>query len=468
MQSKPVPVIKGLPIIGIARSFVKNPATYLVEQVDERDIVFFRLFGIPVFMVSAPDLVHDVLVTNYRAYRKSDRATAVLRRFIGEGLVTYQDFEEHRQQRRLAQPAFHMHRVAAYAGVMVDYADQMTREWQPGETRDISEEMMKLTMFIVSKTLFDVDKRTMMGTAAAVGSAVDEMQALTNETLNAFILWPEWVPTPNNRRTKVARAVLDRTIDAIIAERRAGDGSVRDTGDLISMYLLSEYEDGSRMPEERIRDEMVTLFTAGHETTSNLLTWTFYLLSQNPEVEATLHAELDTVLNGRLPTFEDLPRLPYTEMVIKETLRLYPPAWALVGRQAIADTMLGDYRIPRNSLVFISPLVTQRLSAYYPDPERFEPERFTPEREAALPKFAYIPFGGGPRICIGNSFALMEARLLLATIAQRYRLELARGLPVELNARVTLSPRGGMRMRLAARDTAVAAPQMPGMMDMAR
>lgn len=457
MSAKPVPEIKGMPFIGIARSFIEDPADYLVEQVAERDIVFFRLFGMPVFTISDPDLIHEVLVSNYRAYRKSDRTTDVLRRFIGEGLVTYQDFDEHRHQRRLAQPAFHMRRVAAYADVMVEYAAQMVDAWQPGEVRDIADEMMALTMYIVSKTLFDVDKAEMVGSATAVGEAVDEIQGLTNQMLNAFVLWPEWLPTSTNRRGKRARAVLDETIDRIMAERRGANGKIVDTGDLLSMYLLAEHEDGSRMDDRRVRDEMITLFTAGHETTSNALTWAFYLISQHPEVEAKLYAELDAVLHGRVPTFDDLPQLPYTEMVIKETLRLYPPVWALVGRQANADTMLADYQIPKDSLVFILPYLTHQLSRFFPEPERFDPERFTPEREAALPKFAYLPFGGGPRVCIGNSFALMEARLILATVAQRFRLALARPQPIKPNAQVTLSPLGGMAMKLVARETAVEA-----------
>jgi cytochrome P450 len=234
----------------------------------------------------------------------------------------------------------------------------------------------------------------------------------------------------------------------------AQNGQVEDTGDLLSMLLLARYEDGSAMNDEQVRDEAVTLFAAGHETTSNALTWTWYYLAQNPEVEARLWAELDEVLAGRAPTVDDLGRLAYSQMVIKESMRLRPPAWILNGRQAMEEVTIGPYTIPAGSTVFIAPYVMHRQAGYFPDPETFDPERFRPEKEKQMPRYAYIPFGGGPRICIGNAFAMMEAQLILATVAQRYRLSLVGEGAVELQPQITLSPKGGLEMQIAARPAA--------------
>ncbi len=454
MTTNPIPEIKGRLLIGVAPAFSENPPVFMTEAVDNRDIVQFKMFGKRIFIAAAPELVHEVLVTQYQNFPKGDRSAKIMSKFIGKGLVTYTDVEHHRQMRRLAQPAFHMKRVVSYADVMVDYADAVSAEWRSGEVVDISEEMMKLTMYIVSKTLFDVGKDDMAATAERVGAAIDEIQQLANDALESPFLLPDWLPTQANRSARSNRAVLNETIDRMVAERVNADGSVDDRGDLLSMYLLAEFEDGGRISAETLRDELITLFSAGHETTANTLTWTLFLLSQHPDVAERLRAELDTVLAGRLPTFEDLAKLPYLEMVIKESMRVRPPVWGLVVREALEDAQIGDYAIPKGGLIFVSPYATHRLERYFPDPERFDPERFTPEAEAALPKYAYIPFGGGPRVCIGNRFAMMEAQLVLATLFQRFEFELARPLPVELNPQITMSPLGGMAMRVVARTTA--------------
>jgi cytochrome P450 len=262
-----------------------------------------------------------------------------------------------------------------------------------------------------------------------------------------------WIPTPNNRRIRRATAVLDDVVLGIIAQRRASavGGRVEDTGDLLSMLLLAENEDGRAMDDRQIRDEAVTLFAAGHETTSNALSWTWYFLAQNPDVEARLHAEVDAVLDGRPPTVDDLKNLPYTEMILKESLRLRPPAWGLAGRTVLEETEIGGYTIPAGSTIFISPYQLHRLPEYFPDPERFDPERFTPENEKKLPRYAYLPFGAGPRVCIGNSFAMMEAHLILATVAQHVRLELVPGQEVEMAPLITLTPANGLKMLAIAR-----------------
>jgi len=314
--------------------------------------------------------------------------------------------------------------------------------------------MMSLTMFVVAKTLFNADMDEMAGQAKTIGHAIEELQAISNSEYKAIFNWPEWIPTPKNRRRKKSRNVIYSTIDNLIAERRATavNGRVADTGDLLSMLLLAQDEDGRTMNDNQVRDELVTLFAAGHETTSNALAWTWYLLSQHPDVEAKLHREVDTVLDGRLPTLQDLPNLPYTEMVLKESMRLYPPAWTLSARQAVEDTTVGDYLIPKDRLIFVAPYAVHRRPQFFPEPERFDPERFTPENEKKLPRYAYVPFGAGPRVCIGNSFAMMEAHLILVTIAQRFRLELDPDQEIELNPLITLSPKYGLKMRVIKRE----------------
>nr|MBP8948184.1 cytochrome P450 [Promineifilum sp.] len=248
-----------------------------------------------------------------------------------------------------------------------------------------------------------------------------------------------------NRQRRAAREVLYEIIDRLIAERRT-QGHTADSGDLLSMLLLSRDEAGDRMSDDEVRDQLVTLFVAGHETTSNALTWTWYLLSQHPEAEARLHEEVDAVLGSRSPALADLPHLPTTMQIIKEAMRLYPPAWVVNVRRAAADTTLGPYAVKQGDRLWLSPFVMHRRPEFFPDPERFDPDRWTPERERALPKFAYMPFGGGPRVCIGNGFALMEAHLIVAAIARRYRLRLRPGHPIALNAQITLSNHGGMPM----------------------
>lgn len=457
MNQKIIPEVKGKPIIGNLNEFAADPTIALLDMARTHgDIVQFRMFGLKFVLVSNPEYIREVLITNVDQFPKAKRDIELLSRFLGQGLVSSEG-EFHRQQRKLAQPAFHARRIQSYADTMVNYAADMRDHWQPGAIYDMSEEMMTLTMFIVAKSLFDADKDRMADLAQTVGTAIGRIQAITDADFNLPLLIPEWIPTRNNRDRKQARAVLYETVDALITARRATavNGQVEDTGDLLSMLLLSQTEDGSFMPDHQVRDELVTLFVAGHETTSNALTWAWYLLSQHPEVEAKLHEELDRVLNGRLPTLGDLPALTYTEMIIKETLRLYPPAWVLSGRQAAVDTHIGEYPIAKNTVVFVSPFVMHRLPQYFADPDKFEPERFMPEREAAIPRYVYLPFGGGPRVCIGNSFALMEARLILATLAQQYRFHLQPDQIVERNPQITLSPKYGMHMRLEKREPAV-------------
>jgi cytochrome P450 len=408
-----------------------------------------------VFLLLHPDDVRDVLVTHQHRFAKG-RGVQWARRFLGNGLLTSEG-ELHRRQRRLSQPAFHRQRIAAYGEVMAAYAERACGRWADGATLDFDGEMAALTLAVAAKTLFDTE---LEGEAEEIRKALGDIVRLFPRFALPFASLVQLLPLPSNLRFVRARARLDATVLRIIAQRRA-EG--RDRGDLLSMLMQARDTegDGSGMSDGQLRDEVMTLLLAGHETTANALTWTFYLLSQNPAAESRLHEELDEVLGGRLPAFEDLERLRYTEWVLAESMRLCPPAWG-IGRRALEDHPVGDYVIPAGALVSVSPYVTHRDPRWYPDPERFEPERFAPEARAARPKFSYFPFGGGARTCIGESFAWMEGVLIVATIARRWRLRHAPGHRVAMQPLITLRPRYGMKLIAHARDGASPLPRGEG------
>jgi cytochrome P450 len=301
-------------------------------------------------------------------------------------------------------------------------------------------------MEIVAKSLFDAD---FSGQGRQIGEAIDTLQHIAGQDFRIQNIIPDWLPLRRNRRRAAAGDALDRLIRQVISERRA---SGEDKGDLLSMLLLSEDETGARMTDQEARDEAVTLFAAGHETTSNAMSWTWYLLSQHPEIEARLQAEVDSVLGDRKYNFQDLPNLRYTAMIVKESLRLYPPAWVLNAREALADIEIDGYTIPKGGSIFVAPYAVHRNPVYFADPLRFDPERFSPENEKRIPRYAYFPFGGGPHVCIGNSFALMEAQLILATMAQRVSLSLLPDQTIDIDPLVTMGPKHGLRMRVRARE----------------
>jgi cytochrome P450 len=362
---------------------------------------------------------------------------------LGEGLLTSEG-EFHLRQRRLVQPAFHRQRIAAYAREMVSRAWITGDRWRDGQTVDMDHEMMALTLAIVARTLFDAD---VDAEADEIGGALTEVLRLFQTVFIPGMQLFDRLPLPHTRRFARARGRLDATIYRLIAERRGERARGEERGDLLSMMLAAQDAegDGGSMTDEQLRDEAMTLFLAGHETTSNALTWTWYLLSQHPTVEARLHDEVDRVLGNRRATADDLFALPYTRMVLSESMRLYPPAYA-IGRRALEDYEVNGVLIPRGSLAVVSPLVTQRDARWFPEPERFDPDRWAPEAQAARPKFSYFPFGGGTRMCIGDQFAWTEGTLLLATLAQRWRAELAAGQRVAMKPMITLRPRYGMRM----------------------
>ena len=415
--------------------------THLAERYG--DSVAIRLGPRRMMIVNHPDLVEDVLVTKNRIFKKHF-ALRHTKETLGNGLLTSEgDFW--RKQRRLAQPAFHRERIAAQADTMVEFAERMLRDWSDGQTRDVQEDMMRLTLQVVAKVLFDAD---VSGDAADASAAMDITLKAFTARVNKILKFPYWVPTPQNVRFRRAVRRLDAIIFRIISERRvSGD----DRGDLLSMLLAARDEDdGTRMTDRQLRDETMTLFMAGHETTANTLAWVWYLLATHPEVEEKLHAELDSVLDGRPPAFDDLPRLPYAENVVTEALRLYPTVW-LLGREATEPCEVGGHEVPAGRTVFMSQWVIHRDPRFFDDPLTYRPERWADGLAKRIHRYAYFPFGGGPRICIGNGFALMESVLLLATIARRYRLALAPDAVIKPLPTMTLRPEFGVKTILGRR-----------------
>lgn len=435
---------KNPPILGQYAVFRKDPPGFLVRTARTYgDVSFYRIGPADVYQFAHPDLIRDVLVTNQHNFIKS-RVLQRAKVLLGEGLLT-SEAPLHTRQRRLVQPAFHRQRLAAYAQTMVEYGLRTRDRWHNGETYDIAVEMMRLTLAVVAKTLFNADVEA---EAAAIGESLSAILHLFDLVMMPFSRVIERLPLPSVRRFEAGKKRLDEIIFRIIDERRR---SGEDKGDLLSMLLLAQDEEGSGgMTNQQVRDEALTLFLAGHETTAIALTWTWYLLSQNPEAERRLHAELDTVLGGRAPVLDDFGRLPYTEAVFSESLRLYPPAWG-IGRMALKHYEAVGYTVEPGDVILMSPYVVHRDARWWKDPERFAPDRWTPEARAARPKFAYFPFGGGARVCIGEHFAWMEGVLLLATLAQGWRLRLVPGHPVAYRARLTLRPRHGMRMTVESR-----------------
>jgi cytochrome P450 len=405
------------------------------------DIVHFRLLGRHAYQINRPDYIQEILVHQAAKFHKGSALKRVGKETLGNGLLTSED-EAHTRQRKLVQPSFHHSRIAAYGEVMVDYTQRMLDQWRSQPSVSIDHEMTRLTLNIVSKTLFNAD---VSDDADQIGEIISRGIHLASSQITRVGLF-DWLPTKSKRERQAGVDKLNSVIYGIIEERHR---SSEDKGDLLSMLLMSMDEQGV-MTAEQVRDEAMTLFIAGHETTANALAWTWYLLAQYPEVETKLHHELATVLAEHAPTAADLAKLPYTEQIIKESMRLYPPAW-VTSRLAIEDVELGGTLFPKGTIFLISQYVMHRDPRYFPDPERFDPERFTAEAEKALPRYAYFPFGAGSRVCIGNGFAMMEARLILATMAQRYQLALASSDRVEPEPLITLRPKQSILMNVTKR-----------------
>src|SRR5262245_12333415 len=436
--SPPGPRIKSDWIFAARR--IRDPLGFFTEMVQKYgDIVQLKAGTPNVFLLNDPDHIKRVLVTDARKFTKGP-ALQRARVLLGNGLLTSEG-EPHRTQRRLVQPAFHHDRIAGYASTMVDCARRLSDTWQNGSTIDVFTEMTRLTLAIVAKTLFNTDIES---EATEVRYALTTTMKMFPRYVIPFADLLQRLPLPSNRRFQYAKDYLDATIQRFIDERRA---TGTDKGDLLSMMLLATDEDegGRRMTDEQVRDEAMTLFIAGHETTSTALTWTWYLLSENPEAERRVHEEVDAVIGTRPATIADVPRLKYTEMVLAESMRLFPPAW-VIGRRNVDEYTIGDFSIPAGSLILMSQWVMHRDQRYFAKPTVFDPERWTEEAKQTRPKFSYFPFGGGPRVCIGESFAWTEGVLLLATIAHRWRMRLVPDHAVRPYPLVTLRPRSGVKM----------------------
>ena len=434
---------RGWPFLGSLPDLGRDALGFFTECARRYgDVVGFRLAAWPTVLLSHPEHVGSVLVKNHGNFVKHSFFWRHVRALAGKGLLTSEG-DLWQRQRRFVAPAFQGKRLAGYGRIMVRHTEHMLEYWRRGELRDVHADMMALTLGIAAKTLFDAEVED---DVAEMGQAMD---ALVEEIMVRYrrpFLIPDVVPTPGNIRYMRAVRRIDRLVMGIIRERQHhADGQ----GDLLSMLLQARDEEGQPMTERQLRDEVVTLLLAGHETTAIALSWTWYLLSRHPAVGDRLAAELRDVLGGRAPTVDDLPRLRFAEQVVTESMRLFPPAWAL-GREAVADCEVGGYAVPAGTTIFISPWVLHRDPRYFEQPAEFRPERWSGDLARRLPRFAYMPFGGGPRICVGNRFATMEAVLILAAIAQRFRLEWQSDRPVVPLPSVTLRPKGGVWVKLAA------------------
>jgi cytochrome P450 len=413
----------------------------------------YRILRNDVVLLNDPADIGEVLIDKAASFGK-DRTQKRMKILLGEGLIT-SDGETHRRGRRIAAPAFHRRRIEGYAGQIVILAAEMREQWKPGGEFDLSAEMMRLALQVVARTLFDTEVTPEIHEINDQVNIIMDLYHFLVTLPRAELLLNS--PLPKMRRFRAARKRLDEVVDGMIRSRLAEVGARSGSsvhGDLLSMLVTAKDDeaggDGHRLTSEELRDQVLTLFLAGFETVANALSWTWLLLGQNPDAERRLHAEIDAVVGGRLPTLEDMARLEYTGMVLSESMRLYPPAWAM-GREVLEDVSIGPYRLRKGTMVFFSQYIVQRDPKWFPEPERFVPERFTPAANAGRPRFAYFPFGGGGRQCIGESFAWMEATLALVTLVQRWRVELVQDQKIELQPKITLRPKNGIRVRMFER-----------------
>jgi cytochrome P450 len=434
----------GLPFLGSLPALGRDVLGFFAQCARQYgDVASFRLAAWPAILLSHPDLVEQVLVQNHRNFVKHRFFWRHVHAIFGQGLLTSEG-EFWLRQRRLVAPAFAGARLNRYGDIMVRYTQCMLQDWRPGQVLNAHHEAMALTLRIAAKTLFDAEADQDVGEVSqALDLLMDEIAVRFRRPFRI----PDAIPVPGNIRYRRGVQRMERVVARIIEERRE---TTEDRGDLLSLLMSARDEAGRPMSERQIRDEVITLLLAGHETTALTLSWTWHLLALHPAVDARLAEELLTVLGDRTPTVEDLPRLRFTGQVVSESMRLYPPAYA-IGREALADCEIGGYAVPAGTTVFVSPWVMHRDPRWFDDPQAFRPERWGADLAKQLPRFAYMPFGGGPRICIGNRFAVMEAVLILATVAQRFRLEWQRERPIQPMPSITLRPKGGVWVELVRR-----------------
>lgn len=452
---QPIPQVKGAPLVGNTLQFVKDPLAFLSRlQQQYNRLVRFSIANRLITLILTPEDTRHILQENNRNFVKSD-AYKVLSLFLGNGLLTSEgDFW--RRQRRLAQPAFHKQRLALLVDTMAEETREMVNRWKQQPTGlpiDISEEMMKLTLEIVTRSLFSSDVKKHLGN---ISKEITTIIAFAYAELHSFIRIPIHYPTPRNVRYRRAVEKVENIIYEIINQRRASKLQGKDVryDDLLEMLMdARDEETGEQMTDQQLRDEVTTIFMAGHETTANALSWALYLLAKHPSAAAAIREEVQRVIGPEgLPTAENVRELTYTLQVIQETLRLYPPAW-IFGRKPVADEPLGEYRLPANLGVLISPYLLHRHPAYWPEPDTFNPDNFLPKRVKERPTYAYIPFGGGPRLCIGNNFALMEMQIVLALLVRAFDFQNTSRSIIEPEPGITLRPKGGLRLRLIPRSS---------------
>jgi cytochrome P450 len=426
----------------LPKRFPFDPLRFMTDNRKYGDITYYRVGPLRAYQVNSPELIRQILVDEAEKFHKPRLVKRALQPVAGSGLLT-NDGNLWKQQRKLIQPAFQHKHLAEYAQIMVGHAERAMESFRDGEIRRIDADMTTLTLGIVVKALFGAD---FANSARETGAMLTAVLEAADRRLNRPISLPAWVPTRRNLREKRVLKRVEGMLRGLIEERRAGG---ENRSDLLSVLLRAmDGESGERMRDRQLRDEMMTLFLAGHETTATALAWTWYLLSQHPEVEEKLIEELSRVLGGRAPTATD--SLSYADMVIREALRLYPPA-PQFARESIENVNIGGYEVRRGSLIVVSTYSIHHDERFFTDPERFNPERFAAGWEERIPRYAYLPFGGGPRVCIGNGFAMMEARLILATMAQRWQFVLEPGQEVVATPLVTLRPRNGIRMKVRLR-----------------
>jgi cytochrome P450 len=445
---KTPPNVPGLPFVGSLFSFrdaAGIPVEFMTQTIKQYgDVVSVQIAGRQLYLVADPDLIHDIMVSRVNEFHKPIAGTPEprsLNRFLGQGILT-SDHDVWRPQRKLIQPLMHAKHIESYAETITRFGEKLLSLWENGAERDIWHDMTQVTMWIIAEAMFGMDATN----TAEIEHAAKIAQEISVQELTTPL--PKFLMGPTNRRAAEANQIMDNLVEGFVAERQSHPDVERH--DLMSLLLNTKDEDGQPVSREFVRNNILTLFFAGHETTANTLTWAFYHLDRHPEVRAKLQQEVDTVLGGRIPTLDDLKNLPYTQMVIKETMRIEPIVSA-ISRFVADDLTLGDYQLQGNSMVIMPIYTLHRDPRWWSNPEQFDPMHFSPENEAKTPKFAYIPFGAGPRVCIGNHFAMMEAQLLLAMFVNQYEMHRETEAALPLIRHVTTSPKDGLKMRLTHR-----------------
>ena len=445
---KPIPKDVRYHPLGHIIDFKKDVLASMRQMAQKHpELVQLRVGPKRLIMVQHPELVREVLVKRAAEFPKAAPFRGTLSKALGNGLVP-SDGKFHAGQRKMMQSLFHHKRMEAYSRVMTNYTADLLKEWERNPNRDLHNDMMRLTMFIVSKTLFNADKRTMAKDAQRAADAIASNQIWIEKEFWLGFKMPDWVPTRGNRQFKKNHQTLQEILMPIIEQRMRTN---IDHGDLLTTLINARNDAGRPMPKQQIFDEVNNLFSAGHETTANTLIWTFYLLGKNRHVTQKLTDEIDQVLQGRCPTMADLDQLPYAAMVLKESMRLFPAVWSLAYREVQRDTTVGDYRFPKGSWIVISPYALHRQEAYFPNPEVFKPERFHPTRASNIPRYAYLPFGAGPRVCIGAQFAMIEAQLILIQLLQTFNFEIVPGQSIIPRPLITISPENGLNIKVTRR-----------------